>query len=62
MTKQRDDIGAQLARTAAKLENPGFLAKAAADVVAQEREKQTRLAQQLADIDGHLMDLGGTPE
>ncbi|MGH2596358.1 MAG: valine--tRNA ligase [Actinomycetota bacterium] len=61
LTKQRDDIGAQLTRTQAKLENQGFLAKAAAEVVEQEREKQARLTQQLAEIDGHLVELGGAP-
>jgi valyl-tRNA synthetase len=59
LQKQRDDVGAQLARTDAKLGNQGFTSKAAAEIVEQEREKQVRLAQQLAEIDGHLAELAG---
>jgi valyl-tRNA synthetase len=59
LQKQRDDVLAQLARTDAKLRNEGFVSKAAAEIVEQEREKQGRLAQQLAEIDGHIAELAG---
>ena len=59
LQKQRDDVDALLARTDAKLMNQGFVSKAAAEIVEQEREKQVRLAQQLAEIDGHIAELAG---
>ena len=59
MSKQRDDVATLLTRANAKLENQGFLAKAADDVIASEREKQAKLAQQLDEIEGHLAELGG---
>ena len=37
----------------------GFLAKAADDVVASEREKQTKLTQQLDEIVAQLAELDG---
>ena len=59
LSKQRDDVATLLARASAKLENQGFLSKAADDVVASEREKHAKLTQQLAEIEGHLAELGG---
>jgi valyl-tRNA synthetase len=59
LLKQRDEIAALLARSTAKLANQGFLAKAADDVVASEREKQTKLTQQLDEIVAQLTELGG---
>ena len=57
LSKQRDRIGNQLDRTTAKLGNAGFLAKAAPEVVAQEQQKRTRIAQQLAEIEEALAEL-----
>ena len=48
-----------LARSTAKLANQGFLAKAADEVVASEREKQTKLTQQLDEIVAQLAELDG---
>jgi valyl-tRNA synthetase len=59
LTKQRDDVASLLSRATAKLENQGFLSKAADEVVASEREKHAKLTQQLAEIEGHLGELGG---
>ena len=59
LLKQRDEIAALLARSTAKLANQGFLAKAADDVVASEREKQTKLTQQLDEIVAQLAELDG---
>ena len=59
LTKQRDEIATLLARSTAKLANEGFLAKAADDVVAAEREKQAKLTQQHDEIVAQLAELGG---
>ncbi len=59
LRKQRDEIDIQLQRTSAKLQNEGFLAKAAADVVAKEQEKRQRLLRQLEALDGQLGELEG---
>jgi valyl-tRNA synthetase len=59
LSKQRDEVATLLARTTAKLANEGFLAKAADDVVASEREKLVRLTQQLTEIESQLAELGG---
>jgi valyl-tRNA synthetase len=59
LTKQRDEIAKLLARSTAKLANEGFLTKAADDVVASEREKQTKLIQQHDEIVAQLAELGG---
>ena len=59
LTKQRDETATQLARSTAKLANEGFLAKAADDVVAAEREKRSKLAQQHDEIVTQLTELGG---
>ena len=58
LTKQRADLEATLARASKKLANEGFLAKAAPEVVAQEREKHDRLGAQLAEVDAQLAELG----
>jgi valyl-tRNA synthetase len=58
LTKQRADLEATLARASKKLANEGFLAKAAPEVVAQEREKHDRLVTQLAEVDAQLAELG----
>ncbi|MEO8477573.1 MAG: valine--tRNA ligase [Actinomycetota bacterium] len=58
LSKQRGEIDGTLAKTAKKLANEGFLAKAAPEVVNQEREKHDRLVMQLAEIDAQLAELG----
>jgi valyl-tRNA synthetase len=58
LAKQRGEIDGALAKTAKKLANEGFLAKAAPEVVAQEREKHDRLVTQLAEVDAQLAELG----
>jgi valyl-tRNA synthetase len=58
LAKQRADVEGTLDRSARKLANDGFTAKAAPDVVEQERAKHARLATQLAEIDVQLAELG----
>ena len=55
LRKQRDELETSLKRSAGKLANEGFLAKAATDIVAQEQEKHDRLLTQVAEIDGQLV-------
>ena len=57
LAKQRGEIEATLVRAAKKLANEGFLAKAAPEVVAQERVKHDRLVSQLAEVDVQLAEL-----
>jgi valyl-tRNA synthetase len=56
--RERDEAAGQLERSRAKLANEGFRAKAAPEVVAQEQERAERLAQQLADLESQLAELG----
>ena len=58
LTKQHGELEATLTRAAKKLANEGFLAKAAPEVVAQEREKHDRLVSQIAEVDAQLAELG----
>jgi valyl-tRNA synthetase len=58
LAKQRADLEGTLTRAAKKLANEGFLAKAAPEVVTQEREKHDRLVTQLAEVDAQLAELG----
>ena len=54
---QRDELDVDLQRARAKLENQGFLTKASPEVVAQERSKADRLAEQRAEVDAQLDEL-----
>ena len=57
IAKERKNAEGELARIAGKLNNPGFLAKAPANVVAAEREKQEKmqkLLEQLAESEARL--------
>jgi valyl-tRNA synthetase len=56
--RERDEAASLLGRSQAKLANEGFRAKAAAEVVAQERERVERLTQQLAELESQLAELG----
>ncbi|MGZ8599706.1 MAG: class I tRNA ligase family protein, partial [Actinomycetota bacterium] len=58
LSKQRAELDTDLARVRGKLANDGFVAKAPPEVVAGEREKAARMLQQLADVDGQLIELG----
>jgi valyl-tRNA synthetase len=59
LIKQRNDVAALLARSTAKLENEGFLAKAHEDVVVAEREKHATLSSRYDQIVAQLAELGG---
>jgi valyl-tRNA synthetase len=58
LEKQRFELTADEARSARKLANEGFLAKAAPGVVTQEREKHERLRHRLDEVAAQLADLG----
>ena len=58
LTKERAALDADLVRVRGKLGNDGFVAKAPPEVVAGEREKASRMAQRLAEIDAQLAELG----
>ncbi len=57
LSAQRDGVDRDLARSAGKLANDGFRAKADAEVVEAERAKHERLTAQLAEIDAQLAEL-----
>ncbi len=58
LSAQRDEVSVQLERTLAKLANPGFLAKAAPDIVEKETQKRDRLQKRFSEIHGQLRELG----
>ncbi|HEU4355144.1 MAG TPA: valine--tRNA ligase [Actinomycetota bacterium] len=58
LSKEREEMEADLARVRGKLANDGFVAKAPAEVVDGEREKALRLGQRLEDVEAQLAQLG----
>jgi valyl-tRNA synthetase len=58
LLRDRDEASAQLERSRAKLANEGFRAKAAPEVVEQERERVERATDRLAELDAQLAELG----
>jgi valyl-tRNA synthetase len=58
LRKALEDLDAQMERSRAKLANEGFVAKAAPDIVAAEREKLERFGQQRGETKAHLLELG----
>jgi valyl-tRNA synthetase len=58
LLRERDEASAQLERSRAKLANEGFRAKAAPEVVEQERERVERATDRLAELDAQLAELG----
>ena len=59
LQKQRDKIAKQLGGLEKKLDNPNFVAKAPADVVAKEQAAMAELKGQLEGIEAGLKALGG---
>src|SRR5690606_33715900 len=57
LQKEAERLQGQIAGIARRLENPGFLAKAPADVVEKERQTVARLRAQLDAIEANLRDL-----
>ena len=58
LNKERQSVAAEIARAEGKLSNPGFLAKAPANLVAAEREKLEKNRQMLASLDARMAELG----
>ena len=50
LTKERDSVQRDIERGEAKLNNPGFMSKAPAQLVEQEREKLRQRAARAADF------------
>ncbi|WP_371371572.1 valine--tRNA ligase [Sporomusa aerivorans] len=59
LNKEMDNLDKELARIAGKLNNPGFTAKAPADVIEKEKAKQTEYLEKQATIKERLVYLAG---
>ena len=57
LTKEQENLGKEIARAEGKLNNPGFVAKAPAQLVAQEREKLEANRQKAAALDRRIAEL-----
>jgi len=58
LTKERDELQGHIARLSGKLANEGFVAKAPAAVVEQERTRLAEMNDRLATIERNLADVG----
>lgn len=58
LMKEKERLKGEVALTEKKLNNPGFVGKAPADVVAGENEKQKKYRAMLADVEDKLAKLG----
>jgi len=57
LTREREKLAADLDKFTRKLSNPGFLAKASAEIVEKDRAKAAELAESLALVDAQLAEL-----
>ncbi len=57
LTRQRDKVQAELQRARGKLGNPNFVRNAPADVVSQERQRESEFERQLSQLDEQLTKL-----
>ena len=57
LTKERDSVQRDIERGEAKLNNPGFMSKAPAQLVEQEREKLKTTQSMLEALDARIEDL-----
>ncbi|MBQ7519217.1 MAG: valine--tRNA ligase, partial [Clostridia bacterium] len=57
LTKEKDNLGKEIARAEGKLNNPGFVSKAPAALVQQEREKLEANRKMLASLEARIEDL-----
>jgi len=57
LTKERAKLAADLDKFQRKLSNPGFLAKASAEIVDKDRAKAAELAESLSLVDAQLVEL-----
>jgi len=58
LTKERNNVANEIARAEGKLNNPGFLSKAPANLVAAEKEKLEKNKQMLVSLDARIAELG----
>jgi valyl-tRNA synthetase len=58
LEKDRENIHKQIKSIDGKLSNKGFVDKAPAEVVQQQRDKLTELREQLASVEGAMTKLG----
>ena len=58
LEKERVKLAADAAKLGKKLSNPGFLAKAAPEIVEKDRAKHAELADKLARVEAQLAELG----
>lgn len=58
LLKEREEVAGHLSRLDAKLSNDGFVAKAPAAVIEQERARLTELRERYAKLDANLAELG----
>ncbi len=57
LTKEKDNLGKEIARAEGKLNNPGFVSKAPAALVQQEREKLEANRKMLLSLEARIEDL-----
>ena len=58
LNKERQNITAEIARAEGKLNNPGFVSKAPANLVAAEKEKLEKNREMLAALEARIAELG----
>ena len=58
MTREREKLARDAAKFEKKLSNPGFLAKAAPEIIEKDRAKLSELTDKLARLDAQLAELG----
>ena len=58
LVKERDGVAKDAAKFEKKLANPGFLAKAASEIVEKDRAKLADLTDKLARLDAQIAELG----
>ena len=57
LTKERDNIRKEIERAQGKLNNPGFVSKAPAQLVAQEKEKLEASRQKAEALESRIAEL-----
>jgi len=58
LNKERQNLANEIARAEGKLSNPGFVAKAPANLVAAEKDKLEKNRQMIAALDARIAELG----
>ncbi|MBQ6255622.1 MAG: hypothetical protein IJJ60_03450, partial [Clostridia bacterium] len=58
LNKERDNLMKEIARAEGKLNNPGFVSKAPANLVAAEKEKLEKNKEMLTALEARIAELG----